>query len=209
MRNILQRLAVFMTVTLAAIAFAGCGGKKETIILEEDSTTALTAQNAEDQAAEPLPAQKETTVVLYVHVCGAVEREGVYALGEEARIADAVVSAGGAKEDADTAAINLAERVSDGMKVYVPFAHETEGLAKGSYAAGATGSFADAGSGKININTATAEELKRLNGIGERYAALIIAYREANGAFSSIEDIKKVHGIGEKTFAKIQDMIIV
>lgn len=74
---------------------------------------------------------------------------------------------------------------------------------------GETTVYAEEMMGKLDINTATAEELIRLSGIGEKRAADIIAYRERNGGFSSIEDIMKVSGIGEKTFEKIKNEITV
>lgn len=208
MRLFFKRLAVCVTAMLLCAVVIGCGGKKETIVIEEDSVMRSDATGLPEAGVEEVPDAMEEPVVLYVHVCGAVEREGVYELNEGARIADAVFLAGGAKDEADTSAVNLAGRVTDGMQVYVPREEETAGMVRASFLPEGSGSLANA-DGKININTATAEELMRLNGIGERYAMEIVSYRESNGAFSSIEDIKKVHGIGEKTFEKLKDFIIV
>ena len=212
MKQIGKRCPVFITAVLLAALITACAGKKETIVIEEDSRAALNADQAEETEEVTLPAHEEAPVVLYVHVCGAVMSEGVYALPEGARIGDALALAGGAKEEADTAAINLAQYLQDGMKIYVPSAEETRGIPKAELAAaysGGTGTFTDAGAVRININTASLQELMRLNGIGERYAQAIIEYREARGAFQRIEDIKQVHGIGDKTFERIKDFIIV
>ena len=142
----------------------------------------------EEAAAEPR--------ILTVHVAGAVARPGVVRLQEGARVLDAVEGAGGPLPEADLDALNLAQQVQDGQKITVP--RKGEG--------GEAGESRKKG-GKININTADAEELEKLPGVGPTLAERIVSYRDKNGAFSSIEELKKVSGIGEKKFAEIRDLV--
>ena len=159
--------------------------------------------------------------MIVVHVCGAVNREGVYTLDAGSRVYEAVAAAGGFAQGADEAYINQAEILTDGVRLRIPTREETEAAASltaeaqapvpdvlvgGAAAQTDTGGMAG---GKININTADAETLCRLPGVGESTAAKIIAWRDANGGFSRIEDIMQVSGIKEKLFAKIKDDITV
>lgn len=140
-----------------------------------------------------------------VHVSGAVAAPGVYELEEGARVADAVEIAGGFLEGAAENALNLARVLNDGEQVVVPTAEEH---AAQQSAAEASGGAAGVG-GKVNINTASAEQLDTLPGVGESTAQKIIADREANGPFSSPEDLKRVSGIGDKKYAELADLITV
>lgn len=145
-----------------------------------------------------------------VYVCGAVQRPDVYEISADSRIVDAVSAAGGFAIDAYPEAMNLAETVSDGSRIYVPTKEEVDALAvvysdTGSGSGGTTSN----STGRVNINTATLEELTTLPGIGDTRARAIIDYREQNGAFGNIEDIMQVTGIKEKSFSKIKDSICV
>ena len=173
------------------------------------------------------PTSEPATV--YVHVCGAVNTPGVYELDPGTRIFGAIEAAGGFTEDAATDYVNLAELVSDGMKITIPTMEEAErseagnepgftaveypsetGTASGAGTSGSgTSGTSQIPGGLININTATEDELMTLTGIGEGKARAIITYREEHGAFSQIEDIKNVSGIGDATFNKFKDSIIV
>ena len=108
-------------------------------------------------------------------------------------------------EEASTDSVNLARAVSDGEQIYIPTSEETEaqGIMPG------TDSGASAAQKKVNINTASAEELMTLTGIGEAKAESIIRYREENGRFQRIEDLMEISGIKEGVFEKIKDDIII
>ena len=138
---------------------------------------------------------------MVVHVDGAVVSPGVYELLAGSRAGDAVAAAGGLAEGADTTAINLAAVLADGEKVYVPL----EGEAVTSSQEGSL----EAGAAPVNLNTATAEELDGLPGIGEATAQAIIEDREANGPFLSPEDLMRVSGIGEKKFERLEGLVCV
>ena len=116
------------------------------------------------------------------------------------RVDDAIKAAGGATANVDFEKLNLAYELSDGEKVYIPsiFDEETE------YTIGS-----DVKNTKVNINKATASELETINGVGPALAEKIVAYRNENGRFSSVEDLKNVSGIGEKKFESIKDEVVV
>ena len=175
--------------------------------MEEEGTEAVFGEisaNASDSDAadtEDVVASEDT---ITVYVCGAVVQEGVYELPTGSRISDALLMAGGYDENALHGYVNLAERLEDGERIYFPDYQELEEL--GIVPISTTES---SESGLVNINTADAEMLKTLPGIGDAKAADIIAYREEHGAFSSIEDIKNVSGIGESIYNRISSGITV
>ncbi|HAJ73555.1 MAG TPA: hypothetical protein DCM49_02030 [Lachnospiraceae bacterium] len=148
--------------------------------------------------------------MIYVYVCGAVNAPGVYTFPENSRVYEAVNAAGGLRGDADAAALNQAGKLSDGMQITVYTVEETTAGAVNNAAPeavpGGEGASSDA---RININTATLEELTTLSGIGGSRAADIIAYRNEHGFFSDIREITNVSGIGDRMFEKIKNDITV
>lgn len=147
--------------------------------------------------------------MIFVHVCGAVQNPGVYKLLPGARLYEALAEAGGVREDGAAEALNQARELIDGERIYVPTSEEVKQGFVGEEAV-ETGSSASVESGgKVNINTASKDELVTLPGIGETKAESIISYRETNGAFQSVEDLMQVEGIKEGTFNKIKDRITV
>lgn len=137
---------------------------------------------------------------IYVHICGAVINPGVYQVPAGTRVYQALELAGGSSDDAYLSGINLADKLADGQKVYIP--------AEGENAEGILSTDSgDVQSVMININTASEAELMTLPGIGQSRAKDIINYRVKNGLFESIDDIMKVSGIKEAAFEKIKDLI--
>lgn len=151
----------------------------------------------------------ETTTqsLIVVYVSGSVKHPGVYELEEGSRVADAVYLAGGGTDEALLESVNLARVLFDGEQIHVPSKMDES---SGSFApaSGPLGSASQQGQ-LININTASAEQLVSLNGVGEATADKIIAEREANGPFASKEDIMRVAGIGDKKYEAIKDKICV
>ena len=147
------------------------------------------------------------TEEIIVHITGCVEQEGIVKLKEGARIADAIEQAGGVTSDADMKKINLAYKLKDGQKIYIPSNIEEEAVTI-THGVGVVVEEQQQEE-KININTATQTELETLSGIGPSTALKIIQYRAENGYFSDIEDIKDVPGIGESKFEAIKDSICV
>jgi len=163
-----------------------------------------------EQLAIAEPAEEEAVVEqVLIDIKGAVVHPGVYALQPDQRIIDAVQLAGGYSENADTRLINHAQKVQDEMVIYIPVKGEKleEGMAKLQFTTFSENNKAI--NNKVNINKADEKELTTLAGIGPSKAQSIIAYREENGYFQTIEDVKKVTGIGEKTFEKLKDSITV
>ena len=147
---------------------------------------------------------------IIVHITGAVNNPGIVRTKEGARIADIIELAGGELESADTSEINLAYKVQDGEKIYIPTKGENkENLIYITTEAGNNPISKSDDNKKVNINTASQEELDTLQGIGPSTATKIIEYREKNGKFKTIEDIKNVTGIGDSKFEAIKENISV
>ncbi|MEC4294249.1 helix-hairpin-helix domain-containing protein [Adlercreutzia shanghongiae] len=212
---------LLLVVLVSGVLVAGASGG-ETFEITRQETSAELDGLSEDafvqQAAPPSSvgdvddstsvvigeAQDTEPAKLCVHVDGCVGAPGVYYLNEGSRIIDAVQAAGGAGADAETAAVNLAEVVQDGQQIVIPSKGEgSNGLAAAS-SDGAASSGSSSG-GLVSINRASAAELQTLKGIGEATAEKIIAEREANGPFKSIDDLIRVSGIGEKKLEALRD----
>jgi len=165
-------------------------------------------------SAAPSASSSPTAQELVVYVCGAVRRPGVYHLASGARIADLLAAAGGAAAKAELQAVNLAAKLVDGQQVVVPERGAGGVAAAPAAASGSAGSSSGAaGSGAaatpVNLNTATAEELDALPGVGPATAQKIIDYRTANGGFKSVDDLNNVAGIGDARFATLQPLVTV
>ena len=154
---------------------------------------------------------------MYVDIKGSVNNPGVYEFKENDRVIDAINYAGGLNKYANTSNINLSQKLSSEMVIYVFSNKEIEGGSKASSCSTICGVNVievnncvdeNNSSDKVNINNATLEELMTLTGIGESKAKNIIAYREKE-KFKTIEDIKNISGIGDTLFEKIKDRIVV
>ena len=175
-------------------------------VTEKDEEEVDTAPESNLQTGDNT--KKESQVPqIYVQVSGAVRNPGVYQLKEGSRIFQAVELAGGMTEDADIDTINQAQILSDGQMIYVYAVGEQLNLTLpvGQQETGQSQSSSE--SGKVNLNTATAEELQTLPGIGQSKADIIISYREEYGPFESIEGLMDIPGIKEGVFSKIKDHI--
>lgn len=147
---------------------------------------------AADEA--PLPVATTQPSLLKVHLAGAVRRPGLYDVPAGSRVGDLVDTAGGLGAAADDAAVNLAERLSDGQQIYVPVEGEVPaGDRSGSDSAG-----------PIDVNTATASQLDELPGIGPSLAAAIIAYRTEHGPFATLDALEQVPGIGHSKLSRLR-----
>lgn len=202
---------VFPAVIVAIAIFYFVSGKSDETATQqaslltpiEERQVAEVQQPIEEEAAEQIA--PETVVV---DVKGAVKYPGVVQLTTEDRVMDAIEAVGGYTEVANPVTINHAQKLVDEMVIYVPAQGENlEELALQTTVTTNASSNASNDDGKVNLNTATEAELTTLPGIGPSKAAAILAYREENGGFKTIEDLKNVSGIGDKTFEKLQDAI--
>ena len=177
---------------------------------------------AEHSTSATQPAATSTTVAaapIVVDVVGAVRVPGVVSLRADARVVDAIRAAGGATAGADLVRLNLAAKLVDGARVAVPTlgqpppvvdpAAVTGGAAPGDASGGATAGTTGAATGPININTATADELEALPGIGPTLSAAIVQERDRNGPFRSVDELTRVPGIGEGRLAQLHDLVTV
>ena len=222
-----KRAAVwFMLPALVLLCCTGCKKKEQDTFaglrLEDGSLGNTEKKEAEEtgksETSGDLSGEKEPELV-FVHVCGAVVSPGVYGMEADARVYEAVSCAGGLREDAVGEAVNQAQKVTDGERIYIPTREEVmnglipEAEEDTETAAGSTeesgGAQTGSTDGKVNINTASAEELKTLSGIGDTRAESIIRYREEQGGFQSVEDLMNVEGIKEGVFEKIKERITV
>ena len=178
-------------------------------------------------ATPPPPSVPVPKPEIAVHVTGAVRSPGVYYLSTDARVHEAIEKAGGKTNQADVHSLNLAAKIRDGQQIQVPEIRKTPDVRQPPPvpktiqvpAPSATlpsvspqlpvERFAPSDGVRININTATSQELQTIRGIGPTMARRIIEYRQTSGGFSTVDDLTNVKGIGEKTLEKLRDSITV
>ena len=151
-----------------------------------------------------------TPVTVTVHVAGQVASPGVYAVPSGGRVADAVVAAGGTAAEADVEQLNLAARVSDGERVYVPKKGEAAPAVVGPgppAGGGGGGAKPGAPAGPVDLNTATAEQLEGLPGVGPATSKAILAYRSSHGRFRSVTELIEVPGIGPAKLEALRPLV--
>ena len=182
---------------VGALGLAALGGAGLWYVRSLPQPVAITAQ---PRAA---PTAAATPAVLVVHVAGWVKAPGVYELPDGSRVTDAIDAAGGARHGADLSALNLAAPLTDGQQVLL-----ARGAAIGTPAATAPATVESATT-LINLNSATADQLETLPGIGEVLASTIVQYREEHGPFTSVEQLVDVSGIGEVTLEELRDLVTV
>ena len=190
------KAAVVGGILLILVGVGGLFSKKEESV--EGTTVVETTMLVEKTEVSTT---QET--VIFVDIKGEVKKPGVYHMKVGDRVKDALEAAGGLTEEADSQKVNLAKRLEDQMVIVVPkVGEEAEEIPAGETRNEATKE------GKVNINTATVEELKTLKGVGEKKAEAIIEYRKKNGSFQTKEDLMKVRGIGKKLFESFQERIV-
>lgn len=185
---------------LLLIVAAVAGGTYYGCYTQDKETIQLDAAAGSSEAQQDVP---EVTV----YVTGAVNKPGVVTVRDGARTMDAVNACGGLLPTADSGQINMAQVLKDGQQVRIP-EKQGESSAANRQPAGQS-SAKNAAAAVVNINTASAEELDTLPGIGPAMAKRIIEYRETEGSFAAPEDLKKVKGIGEAKFQKLKDKICI
>jgi competence protein ComEA len=196
----------------------GIGGEGEAGAAQSASSTRTSTTRPSATTTTTAAASTGSPARIAVHVAGAVTRPGVVELGAGTRVIDAVEAVGGAHPDADLDRLNLAAKLADGERVYVPKVGEADPgvLGGGDTAAGTGTGTAGAGTasgglpvGKLNLNTATEAQLEALPGIGPTYAQSILAERQRRGGFTSVNELRGVRGIGDKRFAELAPLVTV
>lgn len=214
--GIISVLLVIFCLFLWLTCGAGNSMEAETSYTDISALSTSSSQK-NSKALSERPAQSKTEATdtqreqVTVDVKGAVTKPGVYTLKTSSRVTDAIKAAGGMTEDADAKSVNLAASLSDEEVIYVASKDENVSVV-GQSDSGAASEKAGKTSqkdGKINLNTATSEQLQTISGIGAKRAEDIIAYRESHGGFQSVDDLKNVSGIGDKTLEKIRESIYV
>lgn len=159
------------------------------------------------QTSEPtLPIATPTTSIaetppveptkIYAQVSGAVHKPGIYKISENLRAKDLIEIAGGALPEADLDKVNLVAKIKDGKRINIPL-KKLEKIQAGSKP-----------STPIHLNTATVKDLQTLPSIGQKTAETIIAYRQENGPFQSLDELTHIKGLGPKTLEKIKPMLL-
>lgn len=205
-------LGIIIVVLIAAVTY---------YIYTKDEEQEIIPYTEEIKESEVEKNKTYSDSTIIVHVSGSVANEGIVELKVNSRVSDAIEKAGGLKEDANVAKINLAYILEDGMKIYIPSINDKEEISETEnipekdetekYATKDSGvvSNSNSNTSKVNINSATQTELETLPGIGPSTAVKIINYRNENGKFNNIDDIKNVNGIGDNKFNNIKDLICV
>jgi len=206
-------------VLFAVASLTGCVRKTDMVFEEELSDSGTEdAKNGSvtETPADNLSAQEPSLEVsptpqpqqIFVDVCGAVCHPGVIELTAGSRVFEAIQAVGGMLPEAAVGYVNQAQLLADGQQVYIPTKEEAE---RGQLPVKSKDGMAleTEGADRVNLNTADESVLGNLSGIGPSKAKAIIAYREENGGFSSVEELMNVPGIKEGTFTKIKDNIVV
>lgn len=198
---------IYLLIVFIMVCISGCGKKTENYI----DTDMVQSKETETQSQQALEEKDKTEVqqteCVCVYICGSVREPGVYFLEAGSRVCDVLKIAGGFTEEAATDYWNQARVLVDGEMLYVPTKEEAaeQAVPDMSKNSGISKETEE----KININTASKEELMKIPTVGETRAENIIAYRKKHGAFSEISDIKQVSGIKDGVFDKIKDYIVV
>lgn len=163
-------------------------------------------QALDERSAPPIVIEDAAaTLPVVVEVRGEIEAPGVYELAPGARLQDAIAAASGLTKDADLSTVNLARRLRDGELVVI-LARPAPGSTPMVPVGGDEDAAGEDSRVRININTATADELEALPGVGDVTAARIIAYREENGPFRTVDDLIHVQGISDRTIDGFREL---
>jgi len=205
----------YILVYFVLITITGCSKGTDQVILLENQSEEVMSENT--TYTETLQGEESKTEAdnrndsIFVYICGAVNQPGVYELPANARVFEAIDAAFGYLEGAAEEYMNQAALLTDGQQIRIPTVEEAEEMRdqieSAEIVTAQQGQLTD--SDLININSASASQLMTLSGIGEAKANAIIAYRETNGSFNTIEELMNIAGIKDGVFQKLKDQITV
>ena len=218
--NLLYYPCTAILLSVLILFLSGCSTQKDYVLSDDDSGYVILSEEDSDSKKDITndsdtdtgqmvnTANSEEDIetdkhLIYVDICGAVNNPGVYSLYEGARVFEVITAAGGLTDDACLEAVNRAESVSDGQKLYIPNQTEWEQRITDDMLQADI----ETDDGLVNLNNASESELCTLPGIGATRAQAIIAYREEQGGFATIEEIQNVSGIKSGTYEKIKNLI--
>ncbi|ALG86897.1 ComEA family DNA-binding protein [Gordonia phthalatica] len=220
-------------IGLIVVGLIACAIAGYSLLKQNEPTAPVVAFDAAVESAEPgrpssgtVPSASASSTApdgrIIVSVVGLVRKPGLVRIVDTARVADAIAQAGGARPGADLISLNMAQLLHDGDQILVgqgdggsvksavvPASGASGGEPSGGAPPGAGGSLPADGTGLVNLNTATAEQLDTLPGVGPVTAEAIIAWRQANGKFTSVEQLAEVDGIGPARLAKLKPLVTV
>lgn len=203
----MKKTVIFLFLILCMTAVnTGCQKKQETDFIlenpkEHTDNEKQTEGNKDIKEGKSDSEKEKSTENIFVYVCGAVQKPGVYELLPGQRICDAIAAAGGLSEQAAGDSLNQAEVLSDGQMLRVLTTEEAATVQPGQETAESSRD------GRVDINTADASALMSLPGIGQSKADAIIAYRNEHGVFKAPEELMNISGIKEGVYQKIKDSI--
>ena len=213
MKKFIKIIRGVLLCTLIVVCINGCGNGTAQYVNSEDSvSTQQTESESQESQKVELDESDREEILLYVYICGEVNHPGVYTLSEGSRVCDLFEAAGGLTAEAATDYWNQARLLVDGEMLYVPTveeAAERQESGMNDSENQSTSSETSDTDGKINLNTASMDQLMQIPGIGEAKARSILAYREEHGGFSSIEEVMNIEGIKEGVFSKMKEYIVV
>lgn len=219
-RNIILLVIVFLCITTSFILY----GKNKSKVFKDEYMKDIFVDEEEDvyknensievtTKSEVASSNQEKSVAntknknIFVEIKGEVVKPDVYEISEGSIIRDLINKAGGLTSEANIDKINRADKLKANQLIIIPNKNDSSNIGSNLGTGDISNSVQATESDVININTATLEELQKINGVGEVKAKSIMEYREKNGGFNSIEEIKNIDGIGEKTFEKMKDKI--
>ena len=193
-----QACAVAVILVIGVVVWLGINARS-------DDASGMPDPAAISETLGAAPSEEPSEII--VSVIGEVAEPGLKTLEPGARVADAL-DAAHPLPDADTMALNHAQRLSDGQQLHILLSGAAPPPAPGEPApAGANPGGSGSGSSGVSLNSATAEELTELKGVGEVTAQAIVAYREEHGGFKDVEELLEVSGIGPAKLAQLKDQV--
>lgn len=202
-----RRVEIPHVRVLAALAVAASVLLVWWLLAGRPRTSEPVAPLAFASTAAPAPSAAPLSGTVIIDVVGKVRRPGIVTVPKGSRVYQAIEAAGGLKGRVDTTPLNMARELTDGEQILVGL--EPVEVIDGPAGTGVPGSGAPPAGGKVNLNTATAEQLDTLPGVGPVTARAILGWRDTNGRFGSVDDLLDVKGIGEATLAELRDLVVV